>query len=158
MKSKGRLSLVLCFIILVISIGIFLYVKYWQEPVARYLPTQDSRLSEIRRVLADYKLYLRKKGEYACCIRNDCNWCAIYMGHCPCAKMVSKKGNEKSCPECAAAWNRKQGRIEGVDPDAIRVTTFGIYGYERHTHSIQMEYTGKDRHRHAGHNSNTHIH
>ena len=48
-----------------------------------------------------------------------------------CADLVSEKGNEKSCPECAAAWDRKQGKILGVDPDAIQVTSFGVYGFEK---------------------------
>ena len=47
---------------------------------------------------------------------------------------MSEKGNEKSCPECAAAWNLKLGRVSGRDPDAIKVTTFGIYGFEEDVH------------------------
>lgn len=45
-----------------------------------------------------------------------------------------ENGNEKSCPECAAAWNRKLGRFPGIDPNAIEVTTFGIYGFEEKSH------------------------
>ena len=56
------------------------------------------------------------------------------MGHCPCEDLVSVKGKEQSCPECAAAWNKKQGKIPGVDPDAIEITTFGVYGVEQGGH------------------------
>ena len=109
----------------------------WQEPKASYVPTDDPKLQSVREDLAVLKSELREKGLYSCCIRNDCNWCAIYMGHCPCAELVSEKGNEKSCPECAAAWNKKQGRIPGVDPEAIQVTTFGVYGFEKGGHHQQ---------------------
>jgi hypothetical protein len=104
------------------------------EPKATYIETDSSKLIQIRQDLDDLKADLRKKGIYNCCIRDDCNWCAIYMGHCPCAELISEKGAEKSCPECAAAWNRKQGKIPGVDPDAIEVTTFDIYGFEENGH------------------------
>lgn len=114
-----------------IIVIVFLYYRYWQEPEAEYVETENIKLVQIREDLVELKSELKQKGLYSCCIKNDCNWCAIYMGHCPCAKLVSKKGNEKSCPECAAAWNRKQGKILGVDPDAIQITTFGVYGFEK---------------------------
>lgn len=117
-----------------IIVLVLMYVKFWQEPKATYLETKNPKLVQIRKELNELKSELRKKGVYNCCIRNDCNWCAIYMGHCPCADLVFEKGNEKSCPDCAAAWNRKQGRFPSVDPDAIKVTTFGIYGYEKDGH------------------------
>lgn len=124
-------------IILLISLGAvltYLYFKYWQEPEAIYIMTDNPKLLNTRKSLEEVKSDLKKQGLYSCCIRNDCNWCALYMGHCPCAKLISAKGKEKSCPECAAAWNRKQGKIPGVDPDAIEVTTFGIYGIEKGGH------------------------
>ena len=119
------------------------YIGQWREPKAKYEATDNPALARIREELTGLKADLKRKGVYSCCIRNDCNWCAIYMGHCPCAEMVMEKGNEKSCPECAAAWNMKQGRIPGIDPEAIRVTTFGIYGYEGGGHH-SPEAGGKD--------------
>jgi hypothetical protein len=125
----------------------FLYSRFISqqlEPEAIYLETDSAKLIELRQDLDNLKSELKKKGLYSCCIKNDCNWCAIYMGHCPCARLVFEKGNEKSCPECAAAWNRKQGKFPGVDPDAIEVTTFGIYGFEE-GHHFNKETSG---HRH----------
>lgn len=115
------------------GLAIFLiesYLTYWREPKANYIPTENPRLLHIRSELEKLKKELRVKGLYNCCIKNDCNWCAIYMGYCPCAELVIEEGRERSCPECAAAWNRKRGKIPGVDPDAIEITTFGIYGFE----------------------------
>ena len=112
-----------------IAVGSVVYFRYWQEPRAYYAETDNPKLIRIRQELDELKAELRSQGLYNCCIRNDCDWCALYMGHCPCAELVSRKGEELSCPECAAAWNKKQGKIAGVDPDAIRVTTFGVYGY-----------------------------
>lgn len=73
---------------------------------------------------------MREKGKYRCCIQNDCAWCAIYMGYCICADLLVIEGREQSCPECAAAWNKKRGKIPGVDPDAVEIITFGVYGFE----------------------------
>lgn len=59
------------------------------------------------------------------------------MGHCICADLVAVEGKEQSCPECAAAWNRKRGKIPGVD--AVEVITFGVYRYEnegKHYHPL----------------------
>lgn len=144
---KKKILILSCLILIVIGVLVLSYFTYWREPKAAYLKTDDATLIEIREDLAKYKASLKKKGLYRCCIRNDCNWCAIYMGHCPCEDLVSKVKPEKSCPECAAAWNKKQGKIPGVDPDAIEVTTFGIYGFEEGAHS----YKGTDTHREPHH-------
>ncbi|MDK1032262.1 MAG: hypothetical protein QGD94_09670 [Planctomycetia bacterium] len=133
MSNKKAVLTLSVFVILVLVLAA-LYFTYWREPEARYVATSNPKLIQIRKDLNALKADLREKGLYACCIRNDCNWCALYMGHCPCAKLLLKDGEEKSCPECAAAWNRKQGRIPGVDADAIKVTTFGIYGMEEGGH------------------------
>lgn len=126
----SKIKVLLVITVAVIAILCLLYFKYWKEPRAAYLQTDNPRLIKIRKDLNVLKNELQEKGLYNCCIDNDCNWCAVYMGHCPCAELISKKGTEESCPECAAAWNEKQGKIPGVDPDAIGVTTFGIYGHE----------------------------
>lgn len=132
---KRKATLIFCIIlIVVIAITILLYIKFWQEPKVSYSETDNPKLIRIREELSELKKELKRKGVYNCCIRNDCNWCAIYMGHCPCADLVFEEGNEESCPECAAAWNRKQGRFPSIDPNAIKVTTFGIYGFEKSGH------------------------
>ncbi|GEM_PF-1708929 len=123
-----------------------MYVTEWREPTATYLETTDPQLIQIREDLEAYKAKLRKEEKYFCCIKNDCNWCAIHMGHCPCGDLVMEKGVEKSCPDCAAAWNKKQGKIPGVDPDAIQVTTFGIYGYEEGGHHAPTNASGTEHH------------
>ncbi len=110
--------------------GISYYLTGSNEPSAVYSETSNVKLTGIRKDLKVLKQELRDAGEYKCCIKGDCNWCALQMEHCPCDELVQKKGAEESCPECAAAWNNKQGKIPGVDPDAIRVTTFGVYGNE----------------------------
>jgi len=115
------------------------YVRYWQEPTAQYVQTDNSKLVQVRQDIDSLKADLRAKGQYNCCIKNDCNWCLLHMGHCPCSKMVQEEGFEKSCPECAAAWNKKQGKVPGVDPDAIEVTTFGIYGFEKGGHHSTVD-------------------
>lgn len=128
-----------------IALG-FAYFILWNEPASTYSKTNNPQLIAIREQLDNLKEELKSKGRYNCCIKNDCNWCALYMGHCPCGQLVSEKGNEKSCPECAAAWNRKQGKVPGVDADAIDVTTFGVYGFEKDGHhSIEKD---KDEQKH----------
>lgn len=136
--SKGKiLSLSVVFLVVTIFAGLYLF--YQTEPIARYEETDNTQLKAIRQNLTALKKQLRKEGKYMCCIKNDCNWCALHMGHCPCANLVRQKGKEKSCPDCAAAWNKKQGRFPGVNADAIEVTTFGIYGYEQGGHHYESK-------------------
>ncbi len=152
MINKKVLTLLGVPLIVFITLA-FLYFKYWQEPEAKYVKTDNPKLIQIRQDLNELKSELKKNGLYYCCIQNECDWCALHMEHCPCAKMVSEKGNEKSCPECAAAWNKKQGRIPGVDPDAIEVTTFGIYGFEEdghHNPDFSEDETGDTPHQDEG--------
>lgn len=138
MGNKKIISIFLVIAILA-GVGSFLYFKYLGEPEGTYFETGDAKLIQIRKDLKEYKKYLRKQGKYNCCIKGDCDWCAIYMGHCPCAELIFGEDGEKSCPECAAAWNRKQGKFPGVDPDAIKVTTFGVYGFEEEGHHYDAE-------------------
>lgn len=133
MINKKTISLIVVSIVTIVVLTT-LYFRYWHEPTATYVETGSPKLAQIRKDLSGYIAELREKGEYRCCIKNDCVWCALYMDHCPCADLVLEEGKEKSCPECAAAWNRKLGRFPGVDPKAIEVTTFGVYGYEKGGH------------------------
>ncbi len=142
-KKLITLIVILVIVMVVAVMLTFLHFKYWLEPEAMYVRTDNPKVIQVRKDLDELKAELKREGLYACCIRNDCNWCAIYMGHCPCARLVTEKGSEKSCPECAAAWNKKQGKILGVDPDAIEVTTFGVYGFEeegRHHHEDERHH------------------
>lgn len=142
MVNKKVMSLFVMLVVAGVTFSI-LYFKYWREPAAKYIETDNPQLIQIRKDLDELKGELKAKGIYNCCISNDCSWCALYMGHCPCAELVSREGVEKSCPECAAAWNRKQGKIPGVDPDAVQVTTFGIYGYEKESYH-HSDFTGEE--------------
>lgn len=134
--TKSKLTIILLGVIIGMAIGwaSTMYFNFWKEPKITRLNTDNPELARIRVELDSLKGDLRERGIYNCCIQNDCDWCALQMGHCPCAELISKEGNEKSCPECAAAWNRKRGKIPGVDPDAVQVTTFGIYGFEKDGH------------------------
>jgi len=139
--------ILICLVLLIgVSLGFIatMYFNFWKEPAATRAPTDNPKLISIRKDLDELKDELRKEGNYNCCINHDCDWCALYMGHCPCAQMIQKEGQEMSCPECAAAWNKKQGKIPGVDPDAVGVTTFGVYGYEEEGHHYQ---NSKDEHK-----------
>jgi hypothetical protein len=154
-----RKLLISAIVILTLGIGfcIYMYFTSWREPVAIYHETKNPKLIRIRQELTELKAELKAKGLYRCCIRNECNWCALHMGHCHCADLVSKDGSEKSCPECAAAWNRKQGRVPGVDPKAVKVTTFGVYGYEKEGHHYH-EHMNKEKSEHSEHEELEHHH
>ncbi|UUV20023.1 hypothetical protein NRK67_16935 (plasmid) [Fusobacteria bacterium ZRK30] len=116
--------------IILLLIGYHLYtIEFW-EPKASYNGSEVISVAALQNNLEALKQELREKGEYRCCIQNDCAWCAIYMGHCICADLITVEGREQSCPECAAAWNKKRGKIPGVDSDAVEVITFGVYGFE----------------------------
>ena len=124
-----KLLYILLPVILIIT-GYFLYTTEFWEPKGYYEETNEPSIEQLRNKLEIAKKELREEGKYNCCIQNDCSWCAIYLGYCICADLIVTEGREQSCPECAAAWNRKMGKTPGVDPDAIEVITFGVYGFE----------------------------
>lgn len=124
-----KVSLIIVSVIIILA-GYYLYTTEFWEPKSSYTGGEVASVAELQEKVEAVKEELREKGEYRCCIQNDCAWCAIYMGHCVCADLVAAEGREQSCPECAAAWDRKRGRIPGVDPDAVEVITFGVYGFE----------------------------
>ncbi len=116
--------------IVIIFSGYYLYTTEFWEPKSSHTGGEVASVAELQEKVEAVKEELKEKGEYRCCIQNDCAWCAIYMGHCVCGDLVEVEGREQSCPECAAAWDRKRGKIPGVDPDAVEVITFGVYGFE----------------------------
>ena len=90
------------------------------------------------------KSKLAREGKYNCCLRRKCDWCLLRMGHCSCDEKMAKRGGQaKACPECAAEWNAKRGKVIGKDPDAVQITTFGLYGFEKDGHHY-----GESRHSH----------
>jgi hypothetical protein len=126
MSNIIKLSLLVVLALLMGAFGYWVFDE-WMEPSAEYLATKDIKVQNVRMEVRELVEELEGEGLYKCCIRNDCAWCAIYLGYCPCESLVARRGKEESCPECAAAWNEKRGTVPGVDPDAIKVTTFGIY-------------------------------
>lgn len=133
---------------ILITIGYFFYTTEFWEPKGSYVEVNQPSVEELRNKLEIVKEELRESGVYRCCIQNDCSWCAIYMGRCICADLIVVEGREQSCPECAAAWNRKLGKIPGVDPDAVEVITFGVYGFENEDNDnypyLNEDYQGID--------------
>lgn len=130
------------FKVFVLALAIFFNLHIYandKEPYGNYVKTQEQKLMEIREDLDAHINALKAEGKYRCCIASECKWCAIYMGHCNCEDVIIKEGIEYSCPECAAAWNKKNNLKPG-DEKYINITDFGIYsdkpGAGKHSHDI----------------------
>ena len=60
-----------------------------------------------------------KKGQYNCCIRPACNFCALHMAMCPCGKNLAKA--QAVCRECKGGWHAGEGALEGIKPENVKV-------------------------------------
>ncbi len=77
---------------------------------------------EVGRALATLvkaKKDLGAAGSYHCCIKPECNFCALAADKCPCADNV--KTPMGVCGECFLGWKAGAGHVEGVDPNNVKL-------------------------------------
>jgi hypothetical protein len=60
-----------------------------------------------------------RKGQYNCCIRPACNFCALHMAMCPCGKNLAK--SQAVCRECKGGWHAGEGALAGIKPENVKV-------------------------------------
>ena len=59
-----------------------------------------------------------KKGNYACCLKNACDHCALKMGQCPCG--MNAANDKPVCNECKGGWHAGDGSIPGKKAEDIK--------------------------------------
>ena len=61
---------------------------------------------------------LMNDGKYVCCIKDDCDRCALDHQNCDCA--VEVKAGKPVCPDCYAGWQRGDGDVPGVAAKTVK--------------------------------------
>lgn len=64
---------------------------------------------------------IKSGGNYNCCIKPKCDWCAVHMGTCPCG-MAAASG-KPVCINCKGGWEAGMGAIPGKTAADIKVMT-----------------------------------
>lgn len=104
------------------------------------LQTPPTRgLDFVRAELASIKEELAEEGNYKCCIRPTCNYCALGHGSCPCATDLQE--GRGVCGECYGGWRMGQGTLERVNPEEVGLAA-------SHAHEEEGEAHESDDHEH----------
>jgi hypothetical protein len=79
------------------------------------------KIEQAKTLLGDAKQALQDDGKYDCCIKDACDACALAHQSCNCKKDV--KSDKPVCAECYAGWQSGQGRVPGIDPAHVKVSS-----------------------------------
>ncbi|MCI0457377.1 MAG: hypothetical protein L0Z62_10445 [Gemmataceae bacterium] len=82
-------------------------------------PEAQAKGKAARKAILDHQKALAKDGVFGCCIKPSCTFCSTSADMCPCAKMLAKGG--PVCPECWGGWQAGKGRLNGVNPEKVKI-------------------------------------
>ncbi|SRR5712692_4180096 len=91
-----------------------------QEPSAKteVAKTGPVLLAEAKEKLSEAKEKLKQEGKYSCCLREECSYCALHEGSCPCYNEL--KAGEHVCIECYAGWQQGIGDVENIRKQDVK--------------------------------------
>ena len=89
-----------------------------EAPTQAPAPSIDTRHATVKSALDALIGDLLADGRYDCCTTAPCKWCALRTAGCSCGPGLQR--GEPVCEECALMWTKGMGRVEGVEPDAVR--------------------------------------
>jgi hypothetical protein len=89
--------------------------------------TPKEKVAQAKQLLKEAKKSLEKEGKYDCCIKGDCDRCALDHQNCNCAKDV--KAGKAVCSDCYAGWQRGDGTVPDVDAKKVKLSS---HSHEHH--------------------------
>jgi hypothetical protein len=79
------------------------------------------KAKQAKALLNDSKRSLMKERKYNCCIKDDCDRCALDHQNCDCAADV--KAGKSVCSDCYAGWQRGDGVVPDVKASQVKMGT-----------------------------------
>lgn len=105
---------------LTLYLAAFLFAAVLAVPQTKQavVPSPKEKIEQARKLLTAAKKDLMNDGKYDCCIKDDCDRCALDHQICDCAAEV--KAGKPVCSDCYAGWQRGDGDVPGVNPKAVK--------------------------------------
>jgi hypothetical protein len=83
-----------------------------------WMASRPAAMKAAEQSIQQQKAAAMKQGNYTCCLRNPCDFCAVNFAQCPCGKNAAV--DKAVCNECKGAWYAGDGAIPGKTPDQIK--------------------------------------
>lgn len=120
---KVWLALAVSFICLAatgITVGVFAQEAPQQmlEKMKMMMENRPEAMKEAHQAVDRQKREAAAEGNYSCCLRHSCDFCALNMGQCPCGQNVAE--GKPVCSECKGGWHAGDGAVPGVQPEKVR--------------------------------------
>ncbi len=123
---KPSLTRVLAVLLVVSSFGAGMFVLAQQDAVSpeqlemmkKMMMNRPAAMKEAGQTIQDQKTQAIAEGNYSCCLRHSCDYCALNMGQCPCRPNLQR--GMAVCNECKGGWHAGDGAIAGIDADDVK--------------------------------------
>ena len=118
---KPSLTRVLAVLLVVSSFGAGMFVLAQPEQLEmmkKMMMNRPAAMKEAGQTIQDQKTQAISEGNYNCCLRHSCDYCALNMGQCPCGPNVQR--GMAVCNECKGGWHAGDGSIAGIDADDVK--------------------------------------
>ncbi len=122
---KPSLKRVLTVLFVVSSFGAGMLVLAQQNAVSpeqlemmqKMMMNRPAAMKEAGQTIQDQKTQAISEGNYSCCLRHSCDYCALNMGQCPCRPNLQR--GMAVCNECKGGWHAGDGAVAGIDADDV---------------------------------------
>jgi len=123
---KPSLKRVLAVLLVVSSFGAGMLLLAQQDAVSpeqlemmqKMMMNRPAAMMEADQTIQDQKTQAISEGNYNCCLRHSCDYCALKMGQCPCHTNLQR--GMAVCNECKGGWHAGDGAIAGIDADDVK--------------------------------------
>lgn len=88
------------------------------DKMQRMMENRPAAMKDAEAAIDAQKRQAAGGGNYVCCLRHPCDFCALNMGQCPCGKNVAD--GKPVCSECKGGWHAGDGAIPGVSADEVK--------------------------------------
>ena len=95
-----------------------------QDMEHKMMDMRSASLKKAATTVDKSKKALTKTGNYSCCLKHSCDFCALRMGGCTCGPMASS--DKPVCNECKGGWAAGDGAIPGKKDEDIKTMPRGM--------------------------------
>jgi hypothetical protein len=120
--KRNRWLLALGSLVIVAAVGVALpqqsQMAQQMEMMKQKMMNRPGAMQKADNAVQQQKQKAMKAGNYGCCLKNACDFCALKMGECPCGMNAAK--DMPVCNECKGGWYAGDGALPGKTADQIK--------------------------------------